>query len=61
MADTKKLINCGFNSHFDPESGHRFMKTASGDFTEVDDGAKGILERTFVEDGMKKFLEEDQL
>ena len=61
MSNKKNYINCGFNSHFDPESGLRFEKTASGEFVEVDDGVKGILEREFVKKAMEIFKEDNKL
>lgn len=49
-----KLIYCGFGVHYNPETNERFEKTASGSFTKVDDGVKGLLERNFINNGLEK-------
>lgn len=50
----KDLIYCGFGIYYDADTSERFEKTASGEFTAVDDGVTGSLERSYVRSHLEK-------
>jgi hypothetical protein len=53
--DGSKLIKCGFNTYFDKDTGFRY-EIIGGEFSAIDDGLVGELERKYYSDNIQKEL-----
>ena len=52
MNDNK--VYCGFGVYYDTKTNERFEKTASDQFSRINDGAQGLLERDYIGNGLEK-------